>query len=98
MTLLQRTESVTTADSGETIQAPVLLDYHMNTGWDWMGEIEEKTGWHVVANWGVDGWDMGQWPYVIIVTAHVRHGGRVYWGLGTYCEGDVTTRWFKDRV
>lgn len=98
MTALQQTRTVSAEDTGEALRAPVLLDYHMNTGWDWMEEIDEKTGWHPVANWGSDGWDLGQWPYVIIVTAHVNYEGRLFWGLGTYCEGDVTTRWYKDRV
>jgi hypothetical protein len=94
---LQETRLVTTADSGEPLAAPVLIDYHRNSGWDWLEDIDE-TGWHPVGTWGVDGYDLGDWPLVIIVVRNLRHAGRLYYGLGTYCEGDVTTRWFRDRV
>ena len=29
-------------------------------------EIAERQGWHVLANWGRDGWNLGEWPYVMI--------------------------------
>jgi hypothetical protein len=29
-------------------------------------EAEEGRGWHALANWGRDGWDLGTWPYVMI--------------------------------
>ena len=55
-----------TQDTKEVIaEVPVLTDYHMNGGYDWQEEIEEE-GWAVIPNWGVDGWDLGEWPYVMI--------------------------------
>lgn len=27
---------------------------------------EARRGWHVIASWGRDGWDLGAWPYVAI--------------------------------
>lgn len=93
---LQLSKLVTTEDTGEPVAAPVLVDYHRNSGWDWMEEIE-AAGWGAVGSWGVDGYDLGQWPYVIIVIRRIEKGGRSYFGLGTYCEGDVTTRWFRAR-
>jgi hypothetical protein len=29
---------------------------------------EEKRGWRAIANWGRDGWNLGDWPYVVIYT------------------------------
>lgn len=34
-------------------------------GYDWMDEAI-GAGWRVIASWGADGWDMGDWPYVIV--------------------------------
>lgn len=34
-------------------------------GYDWMDEAM-RDGWRMVASWGRDGWDMGDWPYVVI--------------------------------
>lgn len=31
-------------------------------------EAGEKTGWHSRASWGADGWDLGNWPYVVLQT------------------------------
>ena len=58
--------TVTTVDTGETVHdVPVLVDYHMNDGYDWMDVISEH-GWAVIPSWGCDGWDLGQWPYVMV--------------------------------
>nr|WP_236822426.1 hypothetical protein [Arthrobacter sp. Chr15] len=39
--------TVTTVDTEETIHdVPVLVDYHMNDGYNWMDEISEH-GWAV---------------------------------------------------
>jgi hypothetical protein len=56
---------------------------------------EEARGWHAVANWGRDGWDLGNWPYVIFYV-RTREGGyelleivegdRTLWRFGTPAE------------
>jgi hypothetical protein len=48
-------------------------------------EHERKTGkWLVVAGWGADGWDLGDWPYVSFL---IRKQGERY-GLLQIVEGD----------
>jgi hypothetical protein len=37
-------------------------------GYDWMDAVA-ATPWAVIPSWGREGWDAGQWPYVIIMTA-----------------------------
>lgn len=37
------------------------------SGWEDM-EAEENRGWHAVASWGRDGWNLGDWPYVALYT------------------------------
>ena len=56
------------------------------TGYDWMEAVEaSRCGWHPAASWGLDGWDLGKWPYVIV--CHHDSPGR--YGLAVYCEGDL---------
>lgn len=60
-------------------------------GYDWIERLI-GTGWHVVPAWGSDGWDLGQWPYVIM--AH--HNGDTF-GLVVYVEGDLEVEEFETR-
>ena len=54
-------------------------------GYDDM-EINERQGWHTIANWGRDGWEMGEWPYVMISARRKGSGAEVL----SVCEGDHT--------
>jgi len=38
-------------------------------------EAEEGRGWHALAGWGRDGWDLGNWPYVVIYVRNVKTCG-----------------------
>jgi hypothetical protein len=92
------TKSVTTADTGEVIPAAVVLgDYHMNGGYDWMDLISQH-GWSVQASWGSEGWDLGQWPYVMIATTRVADEIGNLFGVASYCEGDVTCTYYRARA
>ncbi|MBF9135273.1 hypothetical protein I0C86_41215 [Plantactinospora sp. S1510] len=62
---------------------PALPYSYVGSGYDWMGGL--AGGWYAVGVWGSDGWDLGNWPYVIV--AHYDDG--VY-GRVLYCEGDLT--------
>jgi hypothetical protein len=89
------TATITTADTQEVIHdAPVLRDYRMNGGYDWMEAIGEH-GWAVIPSWGCDGWDLGQWPYIMVAT--IRTADRIgnLFGVATYCEGDVTCTYYR---
>ena len=33
-------------------------------GYDWIAQAESE-GWRAVSGWGRDGWDLGDWPYVV---------------------------------
>lgn len=59
------------------------------TGYDWMDNVADtRSGWHAVPDWGLDGWNLGRWPYVIV--CHYDAPGRH--GLAIYCEGDLDVR------
>ncbi|WP_235509734.1 hypothetical protein [Arthrobacter sp. Soil761] len=89
------TETVTTADTGEVItDAPVLRDYHANGGYDWMDLIAEH-GWTVIPSWGSEGWDLGNWPYVMVAVIRTADSIGNLFGIATYCEGDVKTYWCR---
>lgn len=41
-------------------------DYRLSDdGYDDM-EVNAKQGWRSLGSWGADGWDLGDWPYVVI--------------------------------
>lgn len=91
-------KTVTTVDTGETIDGVTVLgDYHMNGGYDWMELIGEH-GWAVIPSWGCDGWDLGQWPYVMV--AGIRTADEIgnLFGMATYCEGDVRTTFYRTKA
>lgn len=60
-------------------------------GYDDMN-LAEETGWHALSSWGRDGWNLGDWPYVVIYTrtsGYPDTSDRVY-ELMQVCEGDHT--------
>jgi hypothetical protein len=90
--------TVTTADTGEIIEGlPVLVDYHMNDGYDWMDVIAEH-GWAVIPGWGCDGWDLGQWPCVMVAGVRTADSIGNLFGMATYCEGDVRTTFYRTKA
>ena len=90
--------AVATQDTKEVITGvPVLTDYHLNTGYDWMEEIEAE-GWAVIPNWGIDGWDLGQWPYVMVAGMRTADEQDQLFAMATYCEGDVKTTWYRTQA
>ena len=56
-------------------------------------EAEEKRGWSVQAGWGQDGWNLGDWPYVMF---YFRERDDSY-ELLTIVEGDRTAWKFSSR-
>ncbi|MEV7574338.1 hypothetical protein AB0P28_14695 [Pseudarthrobacter sp. NPDC089323] len=92
------TKAVTLADTGETIDGVTVLgDYHLNGGYDWMELIEEH-GWAVLSSWGCDGWDLGQWPYVMVAVIRTADSIGNLFGIATYCEGDVTCTYYRTKA
>lgn len=92
------TATVTTKDTNEVIhEIPVLRDYHMNDGYDWIALIEAE-GWAVIPGWGCDGWNLGQWPYVMVAGIRTADSIGNLFGVATYCEGDVTTEYYRTQA
>lgn len=61
-----------------SVETPELLRYlpavpgrGWGDGYDWIDLVTEAPGWAVIPSWGLDGWDMGSWPYVIVATCTV---------------------------
>lgn len=87
------------ATEGPVEVLPTLPPPGFDGGYDWMDELG-GTPWHPISSWGRDGWDMGQWPYVI-VSRCLALGDKVEgerrtraWGFATYVEGDITVKAF----
>lgn len=49
-------------------------------------EVAASDGWHAVSGWGRDGWDLGNWPYVVLSVRNVNGSFQ----LQSVCEGDHT--------
>jgi hypothetical protein len=58
---------------------------------------EEKRGWRVLFGWGRDGWDLAEWPYVMIYVREFPAAGAIY-GLMSICEGDRTVYAFASQA
>lgn len=91
-----------TTDTGETVHhtAPHGRndeDGYSLDGYDWM-DAAAGTGWHTVGLWGKDGWDCGQFPYVILTLAKGRDEKGNFYGVTTYTEGDLTTKFFRSQA
>jgi hypothetical protein len=63
-------------------------------GYDWM-EDARHAGFRIIASWGSDGWDMGDWPYVIIAYQRLPDG--TYVDL-MRIEGDLRAWHHKDHA
>jgi hypothetical protein len=48
-------------------------------------ETSGKHGWTAIASWGSDGWDLGNWPYVVISHRHTTEGHELAYNV----EGDI---------
>jgi len=92
------TSTITTKDTGETIHGVTVLRNHReNFGYDWMDLISEHD-WTALGNWGSDGWDLGQWPYIILATTQTADEKGPLFGVATYTEGDVTCEYYRTQA
>lgn len=90
-----RTATITTEDTGEKIPAAVVLgNYDMNDGYDWVDLIKEH-GWAAIPNWGADGWNLGQWPYVIVAATRTADSTGNLFGVAIYRDGNVTCTYYR---
>ncbi len=57
-------------------------------------EVARSEGWTVLSGWGSDGWDLGDWPYVVLSIRRVAgapvQGLEPAWELLSVVEGDHT--------
>lgn len=86
--------SVTTTDTAEARTGRAVPGgSYDGDGYDYMESLT-LGGWHSIPLWGIDGWDLGAWPYVIVAATEVDVDGCTTYGTLHYCEGDVTAKWF----
>jgi len=62
-------------------------------GYSWIQEVaEHKPEWKAVPSWGRDGWDLGDWPFVIVM-----HRDADTFDVLTFVEGDITILQFETK-
>lgn len=59
-------------------------------GYDLM-EVAGRDGWRPISSWGKDGWDLGDWPYVVVYWRTPAPGE---YQVATVVEGDVDAHTF----
>lgn len=59
-------------------------------------EVAERRGWTTISSWGHDGWDLGDWPYVVISTRTTNASNTGQYELQQVCEGDHTRYQFDN--
>jgi len=65
----------------------------IDDGYDFFG-VGHNNGWKTVYRWGADGWDIGEWPYVVYLTRKLTWPGMSGYQLASYHEGDIEIRTF----
>ena len=110
---------MTEAISTETFTRPVMTaaelatfrvadhgrDYRLSDDGYGDMEVANRQGWSAISGWGHDGWDLGDWPYVVISTRKVGRPlpgndfaeARPYQMRQT-CEGDTTVYAFTSEA
>jgi hypothetical protein len=91
----ERAELQTTGEArgneDEEPYIPELAPDYGGEGYDWLERLPD--GWKPVAAWGREGWDLGDWPYAIVV--EYRDPGQGVYAVGTYVENDITVQRFE---
>ena len=62
-------------------------------GYEWINYLtdrarEGRSNWQVTAHWGTQGWDLGEWP-LVVVAIYPDESGK-FFSVSLYVEGDVT--------
>ena len=70
---------------------------YLGDGYDRIG-LADRNGWHALPSWGQDGWDLGDWPFVVIFVRDTKakdiarglQVGHGHYGLVQNVEGDAS--------
>lgn len=58
-------------------------------------EVRTRQGWKLLSAWGEDGWDLGNWPYLMF---YVRKEPNGSYSLASDAEGDWSTWTFESHA
>ncbi len=73
----------------KTQHSRVFAGRYIDDGYDFIG-VGETEGWHAVSAWGLDGWDLLDWPYYVVLFRSDTE-------RAIYCEGDIDLETFASR-
>lgn len=65
----------------------------IDDGYELIG-VGAENGWQAIGGWGSDGWDLGDWPYVIVL---FRDREGIY-ERAVYLEGDIEITQWEDEA
>jgi hypothetical protein len=81
------------AHMGDTLAATATrtVIYDAGDGWDFL-QMLPTAGWRSIRAWGRNGWELGDWPSVVVAVRRCLHTGQVE--VCEYVHGDLTiTTW-----
>jgi hypothetical protein len=81
---------VTGIDGPQPIATEAGFDPTGGDGYDYISWVEHNEGWEAEASWGLSGWDLGEWPLVILFTKDEPTDSCPYCGAGR-CRGSART-------
>lgn len=64
-------------------------------GWDFIADSDKGGMWRSHASWGLDGWDIGDWPLVTVQSAQEGTGEDISFLVRTRVEGDLDVWRFR---
>lgn len=71
----------------------VIDGAHVDDGYEFIA-AGQAAGWRSVAAWGEQGWDLGDWPYVVVLFRELRGTFQ----RAIYIEGDITIATYASSV
>lgn len=64
-------------------------------GYDFIASSDAGKMWRTLSGWGADGWDLGDWPFVIVQVAQEGTGDALAYLVRTRVEGDLDVWRFR---
>ena len=84
-----------TATALDTEPGGTWTGFDIGDGYEFVGTLDELAGWQPISSWGLDGWDMGSWPLMVVGSYDAPDGSR-FATIGR-CEGDLTVKMYASR-
>jgi hypothetical protein len=66
----------------------------MGDGYEYIAQLDQTSNWKAISSYGLDGWDAGNWPLVVIGRTLVPTDDGL-WKVVERVEGDITIKAYR---